>query len=88
MTVGGPELLILFGFGIFALVPLVLGILVAIDASRFPDAAFDAAGTSKVLWIVLPLVGILVCGVVTIVAAIVWYSTYRPRVQTEGGAIQ
>ena len=87
MSLGGPELLILFGFGIFGLVPLVLGILVAIDASRFPDAAFDAAGTSKVLWIVLPLVGIVACGVVTIVAAIVWYSTYRPRV-SQGGAVR
>jgi hypothetical protein len=87
MSLGGPELLIFFGFGIFALVPLVLGILVAIDASRFPDAAFDAAGTSKVLWIVLPLVGIVVCGVVTIVAAIVWYSSYRPRV-SQGGTVR
>ena len=55
---GFGELGVLSVIGLFGVVPLVLGIWVAIDASRLPDAAFEHAGTSKTLWIVLPLVGI------------------------------
>ena len=88
MTVGGPELLILVGFMVFAVLPFVLGLLVAIDASRYPDWAFERAGTAKTLWIVLPIVSIFVCGPVAIVAAIVWYSSSRRRVidAAQGGA--
>ena len=88
MSIGGPELLILFGFMLLAVVPLVLGVLVAIDASRYPDWAFERAGTAKTLWIVLPIVSIFVCGPVAIVAAIVWYSSFRRRVidAAQGGA--
>jgi hypothetical protein len=39
----------------------VLCIWAAIDASSYPEGAFDAAGTTKTLWIVLPIVGIFVC---------------------------
>jgi hypothetical protein len=84
--IGTPELMLFVG--VFALLPLVLGILVAVDASRFPDHAFEAVATSKTLWIVLPLVGIVACGIVTIVAAIVWYASYKPKVlaASQGGA--
>jgi hypothetical protein len=88
MNLGAPELGILFFVGLFAIVPIVLGIWTAIDASRLPEVAFERAGTSKTLWIVLPLVGMFVCGIVTIVAAIMWFSSYKPRVlasATAGG---
>ena len=90
MNLGAPELLILLVIGLFSIVPLVLGIWTAVDASHFPDVAFQRVGTSKTLWIVLPLVGIVVCGLVTIVAAIVWFSSYKPRVEAaaaQGGAV-
>jgi hypothetical protein len=58
----------------------VLGIWVAVDAGSLPDWAFERAGTSKTLWIVLPIVGVVACGVVTIVAAIVWFSSVKSRV--------
>jgi hypothetical protein len=73
----GPELLIV----LFLVVP-VLAIWVAVDASTKPDWAFEGAGQSKTLWIVLPLVGIIVCGIVTIGAAVVWFASVRPRVVT------
>jgi hypothetical protein len=76
VNLGAPELLILSP----TLIALALGIWVAVDASRLPTHAFERAGTSKTLWIVLPLVGFVACGVVTIVAAILWFATYRPRV--------
>ena len=51
----------------------------AIDAASRPDWAFDAAGTSKVLWIVLPIVGIFMC-VVGLIASLLWFTTFRSRV--------
>ena len=51
----------------------------AIDAASQPEWAFEAAGTSKTLWIVLPIVGIFVC-FVGIIAAILWFGTYKPKV--------
>jgi len=69
--------------GIVVLVGLVsvgLGLWAAIDAAGQPSWAFERAGTSKTLWIVLPIVGVLICGVITWVAAIMWFSSYKPRV--------
>jgi membrane protease YdiL (CAAX protease family) len=80
MNLGAPELGIFFIAVAFAIVPIVLGIWTAIDASRLPDFAFERAGTSKTLWIVLPIVGMFLCGIVTIVAAIMWFTSYKPRV--------
>ena len=77
MNIGGGEVFII---GLVWLVPLVLGIVVAVDASHFPETAFRRAGTSKTLWIVLPIVGIVLCGIATIVAAIMWFASYKPRV--------
>jgi hypothetical protein len=73
----GPDVFILlFAFGI---IPIALGIWVAVDASSKPDAAFERAGTSKTLWIVLPIVGIFVC-LMEVVVAIIWFAAIRPKV--------
>jgi hypothetical protein len=71
----GPEILIV----LFLLVPAI-AIWVAIDASSKPEWAFERAGQNKTLWIVLPLVGIFLCGIVTIGVAIVWFASVRPKV--------
>ena len=82
LVLGGLELLFVLGF---VVVPLVLGIWAAVDASKYPDWAFERAGTSKTLWIVLPIVGMLACGIVAIVAAIVWFSSTKQKVQASAG---
>ena len=79
MSFGPSELLIVF-FPIFLVIP-GLCIWAAIDASSHADWAFEAAGTSKTLWILLPLVGIFVC-FVGIVAVLIWFTTFRSRVIT------
>jgi hypothetical protein len=61
------------------LVP-ALGIWAAVDAGTKPTWAFERVGQSKTLWVVLPLVGFFLCGIVTVVAAIVWFASIRPRV--------
>jgi hypothetical protein len=77
----GPDILIV-GW----IVPLVFGVWTAVDASRRPDWAFERAGTSKTLWVVLPLVGVLLCGVVAIVSALVWFFKTRGRVDAARAA--
>ena len=72
-------------FILIALVPLVAGIWTAVDASKFPDWAFESANSSKTLWIVLPVVGVLLCGLVALVAAIVWFTSVKPRVLAAAG---
>ena len=76
MSLGAPELLIL----LIGLVPLALNIWVLADAARFPGAAFQRAGTSKTLWIVLPIIGIFLC-IVGLVVVILWFASFRGRVQ-------
>ena len=83
MSIGAPELVIV---GLIGIVPLVLGILVAVDAGHFAETAFQRAGTSKTLWIVLPIVGIFACGILTIVAAVMWYASYKPKVARAAAA--
>ena len=90
MSIGAPELLVLLLSVLLFFLPLALGIWTAVDASRYPDQAFERAGTNKMLWIVLPIVGIVACGIVAIVAAIVWFSSYKARVAdaaAHGGTI-
>jgi hypothetical protein len=72
----GPDILIVFGF---LLIPVLLGIWVAVDAGGKPDVAFERAGTSKTLWIVLPIVGIFIC-VMSVIVAIMWFAAIRPKV--------
>ena len=76
MGIGPPGLLLL----VILVIPLPFGLVTTIDVSSRPDWAFERAGTSKTLWIVLPIAGVAICGVVTIVAAIVWFTTVKPRV--------
>lgn len=79
MSIGPAELLIVFGLFMVLVVP-ALCIWAAVDAGSQPDWAFPAAGTSKTLWTVLPIVGIFVC-FVGIVAVLMWFTTFKPRVQ-------
>ena len=78
MSFGAPELLIIFILG-FA--PLICGIATAVSASKYPESAFEAIGTSKTLWIVLPIVGIFVCGFVAIIAAIIWFTKMKANIE-------
>ncbi len=78
MTLGVAELFIL----VMIVVPLgfLLPIWAAVDAAGRPEWAFERAGTSKTLWIVLPIVGIFACGLVGLVSAIAWFASYRSKV--------
>lgn len=81
MALGAPELLIVSL--LFLAIP-ALCIWAAVDASSYPDWAFDAAGTTKTLWIVLPIVGVFVC-FVGLAAVALWFGSFRPRVRDAAG---
>jgi hypothetical protein len=72
----GPDLLIV----LLVLVVPALGIWVAVDAGTKPPGAYERSGQNKAVWIALPLVGIFLCGIVTVVSAIIWFASIRPKV--------
>ena len=75
---GAPELLIILLF-VSGLVALVLTIVVVVDASGRPDAAWQATGQSRTMWIVLPIVLLFACGIGSLVASIVYLASVRPK---------
>jgi Protein of unknown function (DUF2516) len=74
MNLGAPELLIV----LIGLVPLALSIWGIVDAASRPEWAWQRAGQSKVLWIVLQVVGIFVC--LGWILSIVYLASIRPQV--------
>jgi hypothetical protein len=84
------------GFGVFAIfaavgiASLVLSIVTAVSASKYPDWAFQQVGTSKFIWQILPIILIFVCGWAGGVMGLIWLSSKRDQVeraaQTGGGA--
>lgn len=69
-------------FWLVLLASFVVTIWALVDAAIRPRAAFDAAGQNKVLWIVLPIVGILFVAVVGGILGVVYLSVIRPKVRS------
>ncbi len=63
------------------LATLVLPIWAVVDAASRPYGAFSAAGSSKVLWIVLIIVFWLFTWIIGVVLSIVYLAAIRPRVR-------
>ena len=77
----------LFAFPIFGalillpLIGLVLGILTAVDVSKYPEWAFGSTGASKTVWQVLPVVlGLFCLGIGGIVMYFIWTGSRRAEV--------
>lgn len=84
MNLGAPELLII-GILLIDLVALAFVIWGAVDASSQPDWAWQQTGRSKIVWIVVPLVSLVVCGVVGLVMVIVYFTSIRPELRRAQG---
>ncbi len=67
---------------ILLLASLVLSVWALVDAAIRPKSAFDAAGQNKVLWIALPLVGILFLGFIGGILGLVYLSVIRPKIKS------
>jgi len=82
VNLGAPELLIILGIvAAMGLLFFALPIVAIVDAARRPDWQYQATGQSKTLWIALPAVGLVVCGPVSVVAAIVYFASVRPKLR-------
>ena len=68
---------------LFPLVSLVLAIWAIIDAASRPEPAFQRAGQSKVLWIILPIVGLFFFFIVGGILGIVYLAAIRPKVRAQ-----
>jgi hypothetical protein len=76
--------LIFFVIGIGS---LVLSIMTAVSASKYPDWAFQQAATSKFMWQILPIILIFVCGWAGGVMGLIWFTSKRDLVEqaAQGG---
>ena len=77
MALGFTELLLLAGLGLVGLVPAIWA---AIDAALKPDPAWQAAGQSKLLWVLLPLALGLLCALAAPIVAATYALAIRPKV--------
>jgi hypothetical protein len=76
------------GFLLVSLAMVAFGIWVAVDASKYPDWAFQQARTQKWLFQILtPIAGFL-CGFVAVVFGIIWFASKKAQVEqaARGGA--
>jgi hypothetical protein len=60
---------------------LVIAIMTAVTASRYPDYAFQQTGSSKFIWVGLPIILLFLCGFAGGVMGIVWFSSKRAAVE-------
>jgi len=77
MVIGGGFFLV---FAIIGIGSLVLAILTAVDASKYPEWAFEQTGTTKFVWQILPIVLLFVCGIAGGIMGLIWYSSKRDAV--------
>ena len=76
----GVDGLIILAVLVSILVGLAIPIWAIADAGSKPSAAFDAAGTSKGMWIALIAVFWVLTGIIGLILAIVYLTAVRPRV--------
>jgi hypothetical protein len=72
--------------GVLVLVVLLVGsvvfsIMTAVSAGRFPHWAFQQTGSSKFVWVALPLILLLFCWPAAAVMSLIWYSSKREVIE-------
>jgi hypothetical protein len=75
---------------IIGLAIIGLGIWVLVDANGHPDWAWQRTGQNKMVWMIVPIVAAFLCGLVTIVMTIIYFTSIKPKLvaaeQSGGGA--
>src|SRR5688500_5906974 len=66
-------------FAVVAFGGLALSIWMIVDAAQRPDWQFQATGQTKVLWVVLGVVGIAVCQLAGLIAGPIYLLSVRRR---------
>jgi uncharacterized membrane protein len=67
---------------LLVLVPLGVVVYGAVDAALLPAEAWRATGQSKLLWIILPFGGLLLCIVAGPIMTAIYLAATRPRVRS------
>jgi hypothetical protein len=60
---------------------IALGIIVAVDAGKYPDWAFTQAGSRKSTWQIWPIVLAVLCGLGTLIMLIIWFASKKPAIE-------
>ena len=71
---------IFFGFFIVGVGSIVIAIMAVVDASKYPEWAFQQTGSSKFVWQILPIVFLFLCGFVGGIMGLVWFASKRDAV--------
>lgn len=58
--IGAPELVILLCITLFAIVPLVIGVVALIDIAQRSDEQMAAAGQSRTTWLIVAVLSLVV----------------------------
>lgn len=83
MHIGLEEILIL------SITMAIVGIIIAIDASRLPEAAFTQVGTTRLEWQIGPIIlAFVTIGFGTFVAMLVWTTGRRREVIDAAAAMR
>jgi hypothetical protein len=69
-----------FIFVIIGIGSIVIAIMTAVDASKYPEWAFAQTGTSKFVWQILPIVLLFLCGIAGGVMGLIWFTSKRDAV--------
>jgi hypothetical protein len=64
---------------IFWVVFLGVAIWTVVDANKYSDATWKAAGQNKILWIALPLVLAVCCGCLTLIPVLIYFLSIKPK---------
>jgi hypothetical protein len=76
----GITILVLLIFAV-SIAIFVFQILCIIDTTKYPDAAWEATGQTKVLWLILTIVGLFACFLISLYY---WFAV-RPKVRAAAG---
>ncbi len=68
-------------FLVIALPSFVVAVWALADAAMRPGPAFNAAGQTKPLWIILPLVGIILFMIIGGILGLIYLISIRPKVR-------
>src|SRR3954468_9956556 len=73
-------MLIILPFFAIAIGSVVISIMTAVEASKYPDWAFQQTGSSKFVWQILPIILLFACWPAGGVVGLIWYSSKRNEV--------
>ena len=69
-------------FLLLGLASIFIAVWALIDAAIRPTMAFQAAGQNKVLWIILPIIGLFFFGFIGGILGAVYLGVIRPKVKS------